>query len=153
MYKIGIITFLLLSLALPAHAEEAGTSTTTRKEPYGWQKRGNDTRDAEHAKRPEAMRGAIERHIATGTNMETRREKFEERREMRASTTEARKTERDARIRDRVLARADHITQLLDAIIERLSRIADRIDARIDIIAATGLDISAAETALVDAIM
>ena len=151
MYKIGIVTFLLLGLAFPTHAEEADVSANTRKDQSGWQKRGDDVRGAEHAKRPEAAQGIVERRHATGTDMEARREKFEERREKMASTTGVRKLERDEHKRERVLVRIDHITDLLDAIIERLSRIADRIDARIDVLAAAGLDVSAAETALADA--
>ncbi len=92
-----------------------------------------------------------ERQALIRTHMEERKAMLVEKRARFASTTAERKEKLDEKLTEKAADRYDHAMQLMNAMLLRLSGIADRIDARIDVLAGAGVDVSAAETALSDA--
>lgn len=80
------------------------------------------------------------------------KEKMGERRANFASTTALRKANLAENIKERVLNRAEHAAGLLDAMIARLNGLALRIESRITLLNEDGVDTSAAEAALADAV-
>lgn len=89
-----------------------------------------------------------EREEAVQTHIEERKALLMEKRASFASSTEERREKFSAKLGERAVASFNHAVQLLNAMTVRLSGIADRIDARIDVLAADGIDVAAAEDAL-----
>lgn len=118
---------------------------------------------AEIMKRREAMRDMVserralqdmnpeERKEAVQTHMEERRAFLMEKRAAFASSTEERRGKFAAKLGEQAVASFNNAVQLLNAMVLRLSGIADRIDARIDVLAADGVDVVNAENALATA--
>lgn len=94
---------------------------------------------------PEERKEAIQTHI------EERKALLMEKRAAFASSTEERRAKFSAKVGEQAIASFNHAVQLLNAMTVRLSGIADRIDARIDVLAADGIDVAAAEDALASA--
>lgn len=92
-----------------------------------------------------------ERKEAVQTHIEERKAFLMEKRVAFASSTEERREKFSAKLGEQAIASFNHAVQLLNAMVLRLSGIADRIDARIDVLAADGIDVAAAEVALTTA--
>lgn len=99
----------------------------------------------------ETRENAIERRALHETRVEERKAQLIEKRAALASSTDERRERFATKIGEQATARFEHAVQLLNAMILRLSGIADRIDARIDTLAADGVEVSRAEEALAKA--
>lgn len=118
---------------------------------------------AEAMERREAIKGMIferrllqnmapeERKEAVQTHIEERKAFLMEKRAAFASSTEQHREKFAAKLGEQAIGSFNHAVQLLNAMILRLSGIADRIDARIDVLAADGVDVTSAESALASA--
>lgn len=142
MTKIYVpVLFLLLSLSVPAHAEE-GATPPARPDFLGdlFEKRQEHKEDRLE-KRDEVRENFREHRDEVKENISERRAQF-------ASTTALMKTKLTERVKEFVLARAEHFASLLDAMIARLEKLAERIQSRIDVLKDRGVDTTEAETAL-----
>ncbi|MDP2816349.1 MAG: hypothetical protein Q8O19_06695 [Rectinemataceae bacterium] len=95
--------------------------------------------------KPEERKEAVQAHI------EERKTFLMEKRSAFASSTEEHREKFSAKHGERAVASFNHAVQLMNAMILRLSGIADRIDARVDVLAAEGVDVASAESALATA--
>ena len=127
---------------VPARVEDIKTELKERREAI---KNIVSERRALQGMKPEERKEAVQTHI------EERKAFLMEKRAAFASSTEEHREKFAGKLGEQAIASFNHAVQLLNAMVLRLSGIADRIDARIDVLAADGIDVAGAEAALATA--
>lgn len=148
-YRTGIAALFVLLCAVPVFAQE---ENRTRAEVRADVRAEMELKREEHDVRVEAR---TEQRAEVEANREERRDELEANREARVEERAERQAERRAnlseRAKDRIEGYIKRIVARMSAMAERLDNIANRLDARLEVIAETGVDTTDAEALLAEA--